>query len=454
MKISFLALFLFCAFLDAKEVFTSDKILDYLNSENPFVYTAHAKEYIAKEKEQYHEGAFDTKLSAKYDNKEYPASTGEFLDVSLKKPIENGMEFIASYRKAEGTQEYNNIKTSENGEALVGVKIPLFSVVNDTNTRKLNLEVALLDTIKYRFNSQDNLRLLYTQVLSSYHTLLYYKVLLHYEEELLARAVTREAFINKKVQSGSLAEVSLLEAKQQIINREQRVLFAKNSYVRSLESFLQYLNTSKEEFFQQYELEDVLNTRTISVDLESALDEAINNRADLKMLKYEKEQLQLKKQNAELLAYPKLNVSLYGVHDFKYNEGFKIAVDMDFPIERRKYLGKTNELSKGIQNIEKLQEKKYLNIKTNLANIVSSLHILEKNIAYSLDEVELVKKLENAENIKYKAGSSNLFMLNQRETYTLEVKKKMLKYKLDYLLLKEQFTNEVGRNRVFSNNSI
>ncbi|WP_297442841.1 TolC family protein [Sulfurimonas sp.] len=449
MKSIFFFVLLFYSFLDAKEIFTSDKIVRYLGSENPFVYTAHAKEYVSKEKEQYSLGAFDTKLSAKYDKKEYPATTGEFLDVSLKKPMENGMELIASYRKAKGTQEYNNIKTGQDGEALVGVKIPFFAILNNTNTRKLNLEVAQLDSVKYRFNSKDNLRMLYTQVLRSYYTLLYYKVLLHFEEELFHTAKKREHFIRKRVEVGSLAEVSLLEVQQQIINRQQRVLKAKNNYLRSLETFLQYLNISEEEFFQEYELKNVLQMQTISVDLESALDEAIHNRADLKMLKYEKEQLELKKQNAKLLGYPNLNVSLYGVHDFKYNEGFKIAVDMDFPIERRKYLGKTGELTTSIKNINKLQEKRFLNIKTNLANIIHSLHTIDKSIAYSSKEVKLVTRLEDVENKKYKAGSSNLFMLNQRETYTLEIKKKILKYKLEYLLLREQFYNEVGRKRSF-----
>jgi len=36
-------------------------------------------------------------------------------------------------------------------------------------------------------------------------------------------------------------------------------------------------------------------------------------------------------------------------------------------------------------------------------------------------------------------------MLNQRETYTLEVEKKVLQYKLKYLILKEEFYKELGK---------
>ena len=48
-------------------------------------------------------------------------------------------------------------------------------------------------------------------------------------------------------------------------------------------------------------------------------------------------------------------------------------------------------------------------------------------------------------------GSSTLFMLNQREVYTLEVQKKVLKHKLNYLILKEDFYKEMGLSRATTN---
>lgn len=440
-----LSLLLLVTLLDAKEIFTTGDIDQYLNKKNPFVYATFSKESIYKQKEEYRRGAFDTKLGVKYDKKEYPTSKGKFLDISLKKPIENGMEFTANYRKAEGTQEYNNIKTGKDGEVLIGVKLPVFSLIKNTNTHKLHLKLALLDSIKYSFNSKNNLRILYKKILKSYYTLLYYKILLDYQNKLLNTATTRASFIAKRIASGLLPKVSLVEAQQQIINRKQNHLLIKNNYEKSLAIFLQYLNLSQEQFFALYRLDDTLKVEKLHRNLQTSIDKAIHSRADLKMLLYEKDKIKLQKHNATLLTYPKLHLSLYGVHDFKYDNGFKIALNMTFPIERRKYFGKTKELKKSLANIENIEKKKTISIQLNLTNLLNSLKTLEQNIEYARQEITLAKKLKNVEERKYKIGSSTLFMLNQRESYLLEVHTKLLKYKLNYLLLKEEYKSEIGQ---------
>lgn len=433
--------------LTATELFTKDKISNYLTEENPFVYAAVGKKYIYKEKEKYYLGDFDTKLSAAYDKKEYPASKGEFFDMTMQRPLENGVEFIAGYRDAQGTQEYNNIKTGEDGEIRAGIKVPLFSVMHDISTRKLNLNSAALDSIKFDFDSQDNLRLLYFKILSDYNKLLYSKAVLELERELLLTAQKREAIIKQKVKVGALAEIALLEASQQTINRKQRLVSEENDFSNIFEGFLQYLNLPKEKFQKHYTLPNmdlVQEGQEKYFNLQSSIDTAMQNRPDLKMFDYEVKKMDVHDQHTKLLNYPNLNVSLYGVHDLQYDNGFKVALDMDFPIERRKYEGKHAEIRKTIKNIKNNKEKEIINIKTNLTNIINSLENVSINIASSKEEVALVEKLEEAENKKYLLGLSDLFMVNQRELYTLEIKKKLLKYNLEYLLLEQEAHKEMG----------
>lgn len=433
--------------LTAAELFTKDKISQYLTQENPFIYSAIGKAYIYKEKEKYYLGDFDTKLSAEYDKKQYPTTEGEFFDVTIEKPLENGIEFILGYRDAEGTQEYNNIKTGEDGEVRAGIKIPVFSVVHDISTRKLNLNSAALDAAKYSFEAKDNLRLIYFKIVSEYNKLLYTKGILELEKELLLTAQMRENIIKQKVKVGALADISLLEATQQIINRKQRLVSAENDFFNTLEVFLQYLNLSKKAFEELYilpSIQEIQDNQEKYSDVQSSIDSAIQNRPDLKMFDYEVKKMNVHDQHTKLLNYPNFNVSVYGVHDLQYDNGFKIALDMDFPIERRKYEGKKAEIIKSIKNIENNKEKKIINIKTNLINIINSIKSLATNIESSKAEVVLVEKLEQAENKKYTLGLSNLFMVNQRELYTLQIKKKLLKYNLEYLLLEQEANREIG----------
>lgn len=448
MKVFFLCLgVMSISALTATELFTKDTITQYLTQENPFVYAAIGKKYIYKEKEKYYLGDFDTKLSAAYDKKDYPASKGEFLDMTLQRPLENGIEFIAGYRDAQGTQEYNNIKTGEDGEIRAGIKVPLFSVIHDISTRKLNLNSAALDALKFDFDAQDNLRLLYFKIVSDYNKLLYSKAVLELEQELLLTAQKREDIIKKKVKVGALPDIALLEASQQTINRKQRLVSQENDFSNILESFVQYLNLSREVFEQHYTLPkmDIIpQGKEKHLNVQSSIDTALQNRPDLKMFDYEVKKMNVHDQHTKLLNYPNLNVSLYGVHDLQYDNGFKVALDMDFPIERRKYEGKHAEIRKTIKNIENDKEKELINIKTNLTNIINSFENLALNIESSKEEVALVEKLEEAENKKYALGLSDLFMVNQRELYTLEIKKKLLKYNLEYLLLEQEANKEVG----------
>ena len=430
--------------LHAKEVFTEENIMMYLNLNNPFIYSAVGDKYIYKERENYQHGNFDTKLSAKYDKKDYPLSDAEYISAGVSKPIENGMEFSLDYRRSEGTQEYSNIKTGDDGELLLGVKIPVLSVMNNINKRKLDLDSARLDTRKVEFITEDNLRLLYFKIVSSYYKLLHHKQSNTLVLELLNNAKKRVSIIKKRVDAGSLPELSFLEAQQQIINRQQRLLNTQNRYKNALETFLQYLNISPEVFDEKYSLPSLSQVQSHYKEKEVSIDKALENRPDIKAFSTEIKKLTLENKFTSISQYPDVDVGVYGVHDFEYENGFKITLGMNFPLERRKYTSKSLEIKKSIQNIQKKREQKTLKIKRDLKVLHNSINTLVKNIDNSTREVSLVERLEQAEVKKYKVGLSNLFMVNQREIYTLQIKKKLLQYTLDYLLLEQELDKVSG----------
>jgi len=444
-RLFLLCLVLFSLYeLQAKDVFSKKDIVKYFTLNNPSVYTALAQKYIYEEKEKYALGDFDTRLDLAYEKKDYPLSEGEYFRTGISKPIENGMEFSLAYRKAEGVQEYNNIKTSEDGEILLGVKVPLLSMLNNVSERKLGLESARQDTKIVDYKAQDNIRLLYFATVIQYYKLLYFKENLKLVKELFDKAKEREIIISKRVKVGALAKISLLEAKQQIINRKQQLLSTQNSYENTLQNFVQYLNLSKESFSQNYVLPSLLDVKENYQETKLTMDEALENRPDLKVFNHERAKFELEKKFTSISKYPKLDLGLYAVHDFEYENGFKVTVGMDFPIERRKYLGKNLEIEKSIKNVNMKKEKKTIRIKTKLITINNSIQTLKDNINNAKSEVTLVEELEIAENKKYNIGLSNLFMVNQREIYTLGIKKKFLKYNLDYLILEEELNKVVA----------
>ncbi len=437
-------IFLFSQDALCKEIFTVEHIERYLTEKNPYIYGAIGQQFIDTARIQTAKGGFDTKLYAEHDKKEYPISTGEFSDISLSKPIENGTEFILGYRKAEGIQEYNNIKTGSEGELRMGVKVPVFSLFNDMNERKYNLDSANINATKSTFESQNNLRNLYAHIVISYYQLLYYSELVKLEERLLYKAKKRNSFIVTKVDSGDLSEVALLEAQQQIISREQRVLRTKNSYSQALQTFLKYMNISEKEFDLKYDLPTLKRLKKEKIILQNVISKALKSRPDLKALEYKRTKLDLDDAYNNLSKYPKLNFFAYGVRDMQYGEGIKVGLQFEIPLERQSYEGKKIEIEKTITQLEEEKNRLILELKTNLRNLMYSLDIVNQNIDLGNKETKIVESLEKIENKKYEVGSSNLFQVNQREIGTLEVKSKQLEYYFNALMIQQEIKRETG----------
>ncbi len=438
------SIFLFSQDVYGKEIFTVDHMKRYLTEKNPYIYGAVGQKYIDAARIKTAQGGFDTRLHAAYDKKEYPVSTGEFSDISVSKPSENGTELILGYRQAEGVQEYNNIKTGSEGEFRVGVKVPVFSLLNNMSERKYNLDSAKINAMKSTFESQNNLRNVYARIAISYYQLLYYKELLKLEKRLLNKAKKRNHFIEQRVNSGNLPEGARLESKQQIISREQRVLTTENSYSYELEIFLKYMTLSKKEFDLKYKLPSLKMLKKEKVILKNVLNKALKSRQDLKALESKRNKLDLDTEYNALSKYPKLNVFAYGVHDVQYGEGIKVGLQFDIPLERRGYEGKKLEIQKSITQLEEEQNRLKLDLRTNLSNLIYSLDILNQNINLGHKETKIVESLEEIENKKFEVGSSDLFQVNQREITVLYTKQKQLEYHLNALLIQQKIKQEMG----------
>jgi len=90
------------------------------------------------------------------------------------------------------------------------------------------------------------------KIISSYYKTLYFKELVELEKELLQKAQKRKEFIVKKINEGLLPKVYKIEVEQQIINRKQRLIEAKNNFKTQLNEFLKFLNLDEKVFNSTY----------------------------------------------------------------------------------------------------------------------------------------------------------------------------------------------------------
>ena len=426
-KTSTLIIILGVSILHAQQPFLAKDIYRYLNKENPFYYQAIGEQYIAKGREEFYQGSLDTQIRAKYDEKDYPVTTGTYQEVELFKSLGNGIELSMGYRKAYGTQEYNNIKTGKDGEFLSSVKIPLFSVLHDISKNKVDIQTAQMSRIQSEHQSDLNLLKLYFNISKIYYQLLLQKALVETQQELTNKAKKTAGFIAKQIEVGSIPAMMGIEIEQMIIQREQKTLYQENNLKIVKNIFLQYLGIDKESFSTQFILPSLSMQDEPLPQLLSAITTALDNRPDLKIIDFELEKLALKKSYNNITQYPKIDLKISTLYDPINQEGYKVSLNFNLPIKNRKYSGmdevlKKEKLMKKSEKLKVIEE-----LKTNIMNLYQKIATKKEGIKLSKKELIVAEKLEAIEIIKIHEGVGNLMFLNQREIAVLKVQQKLLK---------------------------
>ena len=413
--------------IQAKEFFLPKDIYPYLNKENPFYYQAIGEQYVAKGRERISEGTLDTQLNAAYDNKRYPVTTGTYEEVELFKSMGNGVELAMGYRRAQGTQEYNNIKTGNDGELISSIKVPLFSVLYDISQNKVAIQTAKLNTVQERHQSDFNVLGLYFNISKIYYQLLLQKQLVLTQKGLVDKAKKTEKFIDKQIKTGSLPEVMRIEIKQIVIQREQAYLYEKNNFAMVKNVLLQYLAIDTNRFYKKYKLPSLKENNKALPVLKYTIKRAIDNRPDLKVINFDVEKIALQKEYNKLAAYPKFDMKFSGTYDPIYEEGYKVSLNFNLPLERNKYHGMEEVLQKQNLLMQSKKLKAIRKLKTDIVNVYQKIKTKKEGILFLKKELSLARKLEDVEIKKIHEGVGNLMFLNQREIASLQVKQKLLK---------------------------
>jgi outer membrane protein TolC len=436
-------LLLVCSFGYA-QVLDEEILLEYLNESNPNIYALVGKNYVESEKVTYALGAFDISTDAKYENKEYPNSKADYKDIYLSKTFENALEVRAGYRDAYGTQEYNNIKTGDDGEFVASVKIPLLELAKSVNAKEYDLKKARYNLKQTELGSVKSVNDFKLITLQKYYETLYLDEVVELYREILQNAKKREEFVEQKIEQGALGRVEALEAKEQTLSYKQNFQSAKNSLNIAVEELCFYMHLPSEEFHQKYELPRLKNSLTQEHDLESSIQEALQKRAEIEAIRNSHKILNLDQKYFSLLAYPKTNLTMYGIYDPIYKEGYKVTLTFDFALEQTKYEAKQKETLESLKYASELMQNKQNSIETKIRTLLLEAKTLSENLKNSQEQLKILQELESVEAKRYEMGLGNLFMVNQRELKTLEIKIKILALKLKSISIEKAIQREKG----------
>lgn len=408
----------------------------------PLVLAAEKKIERAKGELQVATGAFDLKW--KLDSKSVVDGPYEnqFVETIVEKPvIYRGLSLYAGYRRGRGEfPAYDGeYETSLEGEALAGVRIPLWrgGLIDanraDLAKSKIAIKIAESERLLKLLDALEKASHLYWAWVAA-------GLKVNVYERLLEQAKVRERGLKKRVQLGDLPEIELVDNERAILKRKSQVIKAIRDFERAQYSLSIFLNSHSK---SDQALDKERLPAHIGLPREVALPKdiqkiAARKRPEIEALRLAQSQRQIEVELARNDRQPQIDLQLETKHglggrDLDVNQAHIEAVlIVDIPLQTNKADGK--RLSAQAEKKMFEFETHYLQrqIKAEVQNLLSALDAESRKVSLAEKELELARKLEQGERTRFKEGASNQLFVNIREQATADAEVRRLESLEEY----------------------
>lgn len=268
------------------------------------------------------------------------------------------------------------------------VQQPLFTWGKISNSYKLAISNFSLQEINY----QQSLNNLKHQVTVSFYNVLLAQEMVKLTEESYNQMAKHVEQVEKMYKNGLATNFDLLRTKVQLANFEPQKIRAKNGLELAKDSFLLLLNL---ETNTPFELNGQLQYQPLDMDLDKAIETALQKRPEIYSLQETKKIAQLNYSLVSASNKPAIIASYNYVYQRPYRwrdvwgEDWNIAISLSWPIfNGLSTRGKVLEAKAQIEELEKVDEQ-----------LKDSIKIEVKN-AYLRCEQETINIKSQQENVK------------------------------------------------------
>ena len=372
-------------------------------------------------------GFFDVKIKNQYQDKSRGFYDGKINDISLEK--QNGFlgsKIYGGYRKSFGTfadYDGNNL-TNDEGEYRIGGSFSLLrnraidSGRLDLITSQLELKESQIQLEKIKNEiARDAIKSYWNWVIAGYIYQTY--------ENLYALAKKRDSQLKIRHQKGDVAQIILTENHRNVLNRQSLMQEAKNNFDNSVLALSMYYRKENGEMLMAKIAElpkiDVDLAKNLSAKIEEDIENGLNNRPELRILKIQNEQENNNLTQAKNLYQPKLDLQFEASKDLgdgtktRAQANNQVKLDFELPLQQNVAKGKIASTSSKIKAI-KYEEQFYRDkIRTEISQLHNSLKNVLQIYSNYLEELKLSQILEKAEKERFQNGHSDFFLINLRE---------------------------------------
>jgi len=375
-------------------------------------------------------GKFDPSLKLNSASQPVGGYINNYGDTELDIPtLYNGVKLFGGYRNGGGDWPiyYQNYLTNSGGEYRAGLSLPLLRDRLIDKERTGLLSKAEKICMKQQDAAVTKINV-YQEAIKAYWQWVQAGLQVETFKQLKTLAEKRQNAIVNQANQGDLPRLAIAENLQQIVQREQ-------------------LLNQGEMIFEQARINLSLYYRdkngNPSLPLESELpSDVVEQKAHpaegllqlkqhpaLKRLQNYSNIIKLKQNLAKNELLPNLDATAYtfkqngtGGYPLLIPQAAMVGFSFKFPLFQREAKGKLVSARSELQQIT--TEKKFLfdQLKNQLANLYIGIKRYQYQVDLLYKELSLAKKVQNGETKKFFEGDSTLFLVNQREQTTAQVK--------------------------------
>lgn len=439
------------AFSQGKKVLTFNVFKETLRKHHPVIQQADIILQNAQQEVRIARAPFDPKLSYQRSQKTY---TGleyyDYQNVGISMPTWLGVDFEAGYQKNAG--QYVNDEITLGDSYYVGGSLSLTQGLY-MNERRATLQKAKLLRTASKQERRKVLNDLYFDAYQSYFKWL--KEYLKYKtySEIFDLNKNRYVLVTNSWRLGKAPAIDTIEAQSQL---QQFELLRNKSFINLREEGIKlskhiWDSTVYSEIIQSIYIPDSLALSQLDFNEERQtkwLAQATSHpELILNNIKQDIFRINQKQNIQELL--PDVGISAYAlqsnvnniISDVNNNNRFGINVSVPLRLSkgRGSYQLNRNKLL-GTQLKFDFTKRK---IENQILFQLNEINITKSQLTLYDDYLLNIKKLYDAENIKYRLGSSTIFLINSRENKYLDAKIKRLENTIAYQQSILQLYNEI-----------
>lgn len=429
MRILIVLLLLLTASPAVAGVLTLEEVLRRVESRHPKIRGASLMREVASQKVVEKEGAFDPSLVFDSDALRYNSSgsaKSSFTnDLAFRQTSPSGLSFAGGVRMHRGSVKSPQSVTGEGGEYFLEFKLPLLRGlgVNEKSTAveqaRVGVSLADAEFRRVRLETLADASFAYWDWAGALQAVDLYRA-------NLELATERADIVRVRAEAGDLPRIDVVEAEAEVARRREALALAERKLQQSGLKLAYYLfeedpSGAAEVLPQPRQLEPQ------EVPLQEL--SALEKRPELALVRFSKELVRLDAALAENDRLPLLDLVMGPGYDAGLQgigATVKAGLILTVPLATR---GPDGRLEAARLKSEKLDLETALEVRRVLLEVRDAASALEaeRQRYLALQEgLDLARRLEEAERLRFELGDSTLFLVNQRERATLEASLKVL----------------------------